>query len=259
MISNFFEFVGRNVMNTCNAAGAFVIFFARIFITLFTTKLKVSKLLTQMVQIGSSSIAVVALTGASSGMALALQSYIGFRRIGGEHMIGAIVALGMIRELGPVLTGLMVTGRAGSAITAEIGTMQITEQIDALRTLRINIFQYLMVPRVLASIIVMPLLALFTMLCGIIGGYIVCVYTLGLSPEDYQSAIRSYVEMSDIYGGMFKASIFGLILTWVGTYKGYGTHGGARGVGESTTRSVVMSSIMVLVSNYFITKILENL
>ena len=259
MILKFFDFIGRKVINTCNSAGAFAIFFARIFVTMFTTKLKVSKLLTQMVQIGSSSIAVVALTGASSGMAMALQTYIGFRRIGGEHMIGAIVALGMIRELGPVLTGLMVTGRAGSAITAEIGTMQITEQVDALRTLRINVFQYLMVPRVLASIIVMPLLALFTMICGIIGGYIVCVHTLGLSPEDYQSAIRSYVEMSDIIGGMVKASIFGLILTWVGTYKGYRTHGGARGVGESTTRSVVMSSIMVLISNYFITKVLENI
>ncbi|MFC1842834.1 MlaE family ABC transporter permease [Candidatus Dependentiae bacterium] len=259
MVLKFFDYVGQKVINTCESAGAFVIFLGKVIVNLFSTKLKISKLFTQMARIGSSSISVVALTGASSGMAFALQTYIGFRRVGGEHLIGAIVALGMIRELGPVLTGLMVTGRAGSAITAEIGTMQITEQVDALRTLRINIFQYLMVPRILAGIIVLPLLALFTMICGIVGGYVVCVYALGLSPEDYTAAIRSYVEMSDIMGGLIKSSVFGLILTWVGTYKGYRTYGGARGVGAATTRSVVMSSIMILVTNYFLTKVLENL
>jgi len=259
MVITFVDYIGRKVLGICESAGAFVIFLGIVFKTLFTTKLKFSKLMTQMARIGSSSISVVALTGLSSGMAFALQTYIGFRRVGGEHLIGAIVALGMIRELGPVLTGLMVTGRAGSAITAEIGTMQITEQVDALRTLRINIFQYLMVPRLLAGVIVLPLLALFTMICGIIGGYLVCVYALGLSPEDYTSGIRTYVEMPDIVGGLVKSSVFGLILTWVGTYKGYRTYGGARGVGEATTRSVVMASIMILVANYFLTKILENL
>jgi len=259
MVIRFVDYIGRKVLGVCESAGAFIIFLGTVVITLFTTKLKLSKLLTQMARIGSSSVSVVALTGLSSGMAFALQTYIGFRRVGGEHLIGAIVALGMIRELGPVFTGLMVTGRAGSAITAEIGTMQITEQVDALRTLRINIFQYLMVPRILAGIIVLPLLALFTMICGIIGGYLVCVYALGLSPEEYTAGIRTYVEMSDIVGGLVKSSVFGLILTWVGTYKGYRTYGGARGVGEATTRSVVMASIMILVANYFITKVLENL
>lgn len=259
MVIRFIDYIGRKFLGVCESAGAFVIFLGTVVKTLFTTKLKLSKLITQMARIGSSSISVVALTGMSSGMAFALQTYIGFRRVGGEHLIGAIVALGMVRELGPVFTGLMVTGRAGSAITAEIGTMKITEQLDALRTLRINVFQYLMVPRILAGIMVMPLLALFTMICGIIGGYLVCVYALGLSPEEYTSGIRSYVEMSDIVGGLVKSSIFGLILTWVGTYKGYGTYGGARGVGEATTKSVVLASIMILVANYFITKLLENL
>jgi phospholipid/cholesterol/gamma-HCH transport system permease protein len=165
----------------------------------------------------------------------------------------------MIRELGPVLTGLMVTGRAGSAITAELGTMRITEQIDALKTLRINTFQYLVVPRILAGLIILPFLALFCMICGIIGGYVVCVYILELSPEDYTSAIRTYVEMSDIRGGLIKSAVFGLILSWVGSYKGYTTMGGARGVGESTTKSVVIASIMILISNYFLTKFLERL
>jgi len=192
-------------------------------------------------------------------MVFALQSYIGFQRVGGEQFIGAVVALGLIRELGPVLTGLMVTGRAGSAMTAEIGTMHITEQIDALRTLRINTLQYLSVPRILASTIILPCLALFAMICGIIGGYVVCVHVLGLSPEDYTSSIRTYVEMKDIRGGLIKTAVFGLILAWVGTYKGFATEGGARGVGIATTQSVVLGSIMILISNYFLTKFLEQL
>jgi len=259
MVLRFFNFIGRKVIGTCESAGAFVIFLGTVITTLFSTKLKVSKLFDQMYRIGTSSLSVIVLTGLSTGMAFALQTYIGFKRVGGEHLVGAIVALGMIRELGPVLTGLMVTGRAGSSITAEIGTMQITEQVDALRTLRINIFQYLMVPRVLAGTIILPFLVLFTMIGGIIGGYLVYVYALAQNPEEYVTSIKSYVEMSDIVGGLIKSSVFGLILSWVGTYKGYRTYGGARGVGASTTRSVVMSSIMILVANYFLTKILENL
>jgi len=259
MVLRVIDFFGRKVLLLCEAMGRFVLFLYKVVLTLFTTKLKVSKVFVQMARIGSDSLTVIILTGAATGMAFALQTYIGFRRVGGEQFIGTIVALGMIRELGPVLTGLMVTGRAGSAITAEIGTMRITEQIDALRTLRINIFQYLMVPRILAGTIILPFLALFTMFCGIVGGYIVCIYALNLSPEDYTSGIRSFVEMSDIWGGLIKSSVFGLILAWVGTYKGYRTYGGARGVGSATTKSVVQASIMILVANYFLTKILENL
>jgi len=259
MVLRFIDYIGGKVMNVCDATGAFVIFLFKVVRTLFTTKLKTSKFFVQMSRIGADSLAVVILTGVSTGMALALQTYIGFRRVGGEQFIGTIVTLGMIRELGPVLTGLMVTGRAGSAITAEIGTMRITEQIDALRTLRINVFQYLMVPRVLAGAIILPFLALFTMIFGIVGGYFVCVYALGLSPEEYTSGIRMYVEMSDIWGGLIKSAIFGLILSWVGTYKGYKTYGGAKGVGNATTQSVVLASVLILISNYFLTKILENL
>lgn len=153
----------------------------------------------------------------------------------------------------------MVTGRAGSAIAAELGTMSITEQIDALITLRINPYQYLIVPRVLAGTIALPFLAVFSMLCGIMGGYIICVYVLHLSPEDYMSNIKTYVELADIRGGLIKSAFFGLILSWVGAYKGYHTTGGARGVGISTTQSVVLASILILVSNYFLTKLLEHL
>jgi len=212
-----------------------------------------------MERIGVESANIVILTGTFSGMVFALQSYIGFQRVGGEQFIGAVVALGMIRELGPVLTGLMVTGRAGSAIAAEIGTMNITEQIDALRTLRINTFQYLIVPRIVAGTLILPFLALFSMIFGIAGGYVVCVYILGLSSEDYVSGIKTYVEMADVTGGLIKSSMFGLILAWVGSYKGYYTIGGARGVGISTTQAVVLGSILILISNYFLTKMLERL
>lgn len=212
-----------------------------------------------MNSIGIESFNIAVLTGSFAGMVFALQSYIGFERVGGVQYIGAVVAQAMVRELGPVLTGLMVTGRAGSAITAEIGTMRITEQIDALQTLRINVYQYLVVPRLIAGTVILPFLTSFAMICGIIGGYIVCTHVLELSPEDYINSIRTYVEWSDIRGGLIKASVFGFILTWVGTYKGFYTKGGARGVGKATTQSVVTSSIMILIANYFLTKMLEKL
>ncbi len=251
--------IGHLGLSICTMLGRFSIFLWTAIKTLFTTKLKVRKLFYQIERIGVSSLPVVVLTGFSTGMAFALQTYFGFKRVGGEQFIGTIVALGMIRELGPVLTGLMVTGRACSAIAAEIGTMRITEQIDALKTLRINVYQYLIVPRILGGTIILPFLVLFTMIFGIIGGYIISVYVLMLSPEDYVSGIETYVEVADIRGGLIKAGIFGLILTWVGTYKGYKTSGGARGVGIATTESVVLASILILVANYFITKLLENL
>lgn len=259
MVLQAIDIVGYHALDLCNKVGQFTLFFARALRVLFTTKLKLKKVLMQMNQIGVNSLTIVILTGLCSGMVFALQSYVGFQRVGGEQFIGIVVALGMIRELGPVLTGLMVTGRSCSAIAAEIGTMRITEQIDALKSLRINVFQYLIVPRIVAGTIVFPFLTLFAMIFGIIGGYIVCVYVLELNPEDYINSIKEYVEMADIRGGLIKATAFGLILTWVGTYKGYYTSGGARGVGIATTKSVVSSSIMILIANYFLTKILEQL
>ena len=259
MVTYLIDFLGASVLGICALLGKFTLFFLMAVKTFFTSKLKISKTFAQMNRIGVDSLTIVVLTGLFTGMVLALQTYIGFQRVGGEQLIGAIVALGIIRELGPVLTGLMVTGRAGSAITAEIGTMIITEQVDALRTLRINIFQYLVVPRIIASTFILPFLTVFSMIFGIIGGYIVCVYVLELSPEDYETSIRNYVEMTDIRGGLIKASVFGLILSVVGTYKGMYTYGGARGVGMATTQSVVAGSILILIANYFLTKMLEHL
>ncbi len=209
-----------------------------------------------MQRIGVDSTPVILLTGTSTGMVLALQTYTGFHRFGAEEYLGPVIALSMTRELGPVLSGLMVTGRAGSAIAAEIGTMEITEQIDALKTLGINPYQYLVVPRLVAGALILPFLSLFCTFFGIAGGYIIAVYALDMNPEQYIHGIREYVELQDITGGLKKACVFGLILTWIGTYKGYTTSGGARGVGISTTQSVVLGSIMILIANYFLTALL---
>lgn len=259
MVLYFVDAIGNTVLSACDRLGRFVLFLAKALQTLFTTKLKYHKTFVQMRRIGIDSLTIAVLTGTFTGMVLALQTYIGFQRVGGEQFIGSIVALGLIRELGPVLTALMVTGRAGSAITAELGTMNITEQIDALKTLRINPFQYLIVPRILGGTLILPFLTIFAMICGIFGGYMICVHVLGLSPEDFINSIKSYVEISDIRGGLIKSLAFGFILTWVGTYQGFKASGGARGVGQSTTQSVVTSSIMILMSNYFLTKMLERL
>lgn len=207
--------------------------------------------------IGVGSLIIVVLTGFFTGMVFALQSYIGFERVGGEQFIGAVVALGVIRELAPVLTGLMVTGRSGSGIAAQIGSMKITEQIDALYTLRISPYRYLIVPRLIAAFLVTPLLTLFSMACAILGGYIVCVYVLELNPEDYINSMKTYVELKDVVGGLIKAAVFGIIFSSIASYYGFYASGGASGVGRATTKSVVGGSIGILISNYILTQLLE--
>lgn len=256
MITQFLDALGTGTLRICERIGNFVVFLGTTLTTLFSSRLKVKQLFTQMESIGVGSFIIIFLTGSFTGLALALQSYIGFSRVGAEEFIGLVVTLGMVRELGPVLTGLMVTGRCGSAMAAEIGSMQITEQIDALKTLRINPFQYLIVPRMLASVLIMPFLTVFSMICGIIGGYIFCIYALGLNSETYISIIQERVELSDITGGLIKSAFFGLFFSWVGTYQGYKTRGGARGVGSATTRSVVIGSIIILIANYFLSSFL---
>lgn len=256
MITAFVDFIGTKALAACNVVGSFTLFFLHAIITFFTTRLQLHKVFMQMEHIGVNSLLISMLTGTFGGAVLAFQSYIGFKRFGGEEFIGPIVALSMTRELGPVLTGLMVTGRAGSAMTAEIGTMRITEQIDALRTLRINVYQYLIVPRIVASTIILPFLTIFTMMLGIIGGYFIATVSLELNGEEFISGIKKYLELSDITNGLIKSGVFGLILSWIGSYKGFYAAGGAQGVGISTTKSVVISSVLILIANYFLTAIL---
>ncbi|MBP7854357.1 ABC transporter permease [Candidatus Babeliales bacterium] len=256
MIIDFINNVGITALYICNQWGLYGQFvFQTIWIT-FTKKLKLTKLIFQMETIGVDSFMISVLTGVFAGAVLTLQTYNAFVKFGSENMIGPVVAISLTRELGPVLTGLMVTGRSGSGITAEIGTMRITEQIDALETLCINVFQYLMTPRVLAGIIILPFLTTFAMFFGILGGYLIYVYWFGLNSFDFLDGIRKFLELSDITGGLIKSSVFGFILTTVGSFFGYYTHGGAKGVGISTTKSVVISSILILISNYFLALLL---
>ena len=251
----FVEKIGDRILNSCASIGRFTVFSMRALRAIFT-RIHYTLILEQMHAVGVESSAVIILTGFFTGLGLAFQAHVGFGKFGVEDLIGAIVALGMTRELGPVLTGLMVTARAGSAMTAELGTMRISEQIDALRTLGIDPYRYLIAPRVLASIIVMPCLTLFSGACGIAGGYIFCTYVLNLNPENFFAHIRNTLELSDILVGLIKSSFFGLILSLIGSYCGYQTRDGTRGVGRSTTRSVVLGSIFILIANYFLSSFL---
>jgi len=210
----------------------------------------------QMEFIGVKSVWVVLITGGFTGMVLALQTYYGFRRFSSEALVGATVALSMTREMGPVLTGLMVTGRAGSAIAAELETMRVTEQIDALTVMALNPIKYLVVPRVVAALLMLPILTVIADFMGIIGGYFVGVNLLGINEGAYVNRMVKYVALEDIYNGLAKSACFGIILAIVSCYKGFYTRGGAEGVGKSTTEAVVVSSITILISDYVLTSLM---
>ena len=256
MIIQFIDYIGQSTIRTCNQFGVYGIFVVNTFVVFFTQGLSFKKLFSQMERIGVDSLPICALIGIFSGAVMTLQTYYGFTKFGSENMIGPVVALSLTRELGPVLTGLMVTGRSGSSIAAEIGTMRITEQIDALQTLCVNVFRYLMVPRVLAGILILPFVTMFTMFFGILGGYIIYVYYFHLNSAEFVDGIKNFLELSDITGGLIKGSVFGFLLSSIGSYCGFYTYGGAKGVGLSTIRSVVLSSIAILISNYFLAMLL---
>lgn len=256
MIFSVASIVGSAFITACNKLGRFALFMAAVFKTTFTTKLKMQHVIIHAQQIGVNSLPIIFLTGSFTGLALALQSYIGFYRVGAQEFVGLVVTLGMARELGPVLTALMVAGRSGSSMAAEIGTMQITEQIDALKTVCINPYQYLIVPRIVATTVMLPALTMFSVIFGTISGYFFCIYMLGLNADIYISIVAKHIELSDIIGGLIKAGFFGFIIACVGTYSGFVTTGGARGVGISTIHSVVTGSILILIANYFLSSLL---
>lgn len=212
--------------------------------------------LRQMVRLGVDSIPVVFLTTMFTGMVLALQTFNGFQRVHAENFVANVVALAMLRELSPVLVGLMVTGRVGSSMAAEIGTMRVTEQIDALKALATDPVQYLFVPRVVAGILMMPLLVILGDALGVYGGYIVAVKLMGTNPVIYMNNTFQFLDLNDIWSGLIKSSVFGLILTLTGCVQGYYTFGGAEGVGRSTTAAVVHASLYILLIDFFLTKVL---
>ncbi len=209
----------------------------------------------QMVDIGYYSLPVVGLTATFTGMVLALQSYTGFARFEAEGAVATVVVLSMTRELGPVLSGLMVAGRIGAAMAAEIGTMRVTEQLDALTTLSTNPFKYLVVPRLVAGLAMLPLLVITADIIGVFGGFIVGTYKLGFNPAQYLKNTFEYLETIDVVSGLVKAAVFGFIIALMGCYHGYHSRGGAQGVGAATTYAVVSASILILCFNYVITKL----
>jgi phospholipid/cholesterol/gamma-HCH transport system permease protein len=256
MFVKFLDIVGKISLSACNGMGNVGLFLYDSLVALFSTKPKTQKIFYQMLFIGVKSLSVIILIGVTVGGVLAVQSYEGLHRFGAERFIGPIVFIAMAREFGPVLTAIMVIGRAGSAMTAEIGTMRITEQIDALQTLCINVKQYLIVPRIVASTIIIPFLSIFCSLCGIWAGYFMSVHVLGISGEMYMESIRENVLLSDITNGLIKAIFFGFLLSTICTYKGFITRGGAKGVGISTTQSVVFANVTIFVADYILTSLM---
>lgn len=256
MVIKSIDALGKMAVRYASQMGQIGLFLSESVRTIFTTRLKFAKFFQAMNYIGVSSISIVALIGITGGAVLALQSYIGLHRFGAERFIGPVIFLSMTRELGPVFTAIMVIGRAGSAITAELGTMRITEQIDALHTLCINVNQYLVAPRILAGTLILPFLSICCSLFGIVSGYLTSVYILNINPEIYWQAIRESSELSDLTIGLLKSSFFGFLLTLVSTYKGFYTTGGSKGVGIATTQSVVYSNVTIFIANYILTSLL---
>lgn len=208
----------------------------------------------QMIDIGYYSLPVVGMTTLFAGMALGLQTYAGFSRFSAEDAIAKVVALGITRELGPVLAGLMVAGRIGAAMAAELGTMRVTEQIDALTTLSTNPFKYLVAPRLLASAAMLPVLVVVADIIGVLGGYLVSIHKLGFNPINYLANTFDFLEPIDVVSGLVKAGVFGFLIALMGCYHGYHSRGGAQGVGTATTNAVVSASILILTANYMITE-----
>jgi len=210
----------------------------------------------QILRIGYFSLPVVGLTAFFTGGALALQIYVGGNRFGAESVVPNIVVLGITRELGPVIAGLMVAGRVAAAIAAEIGTMRVTEQIDALTTLSTNPVRYLVVPRLVAAVVTMPILVLIADAIGVFGGYVIATRSLGFNGAIYIKNTLDFVTNGDVRSGVIKVAVFGFIIALMGCYNGFHSRGGAQGVGAATTNAVVTSSILILAANYFLTSIL---
>lgn len=236
--------------------GRFVQLVGRVFAWTFRPPFDLREAVRQMVKVGFDSIPVVFLTTMFTGAVMALQTFTVLRRINAEGFVGAGVALSMVRELSAVLSGLIVAGRAGSAMGAELGTMRVTEQIDALEVMATDPVHYLMVPRVWATTLMLPLLVIMGNAVGILGGYLVAVVLMGANPVAYVQRSFQFMQLSDLFSGVLKAAVFGFLLAVIGCQQGYYTSGGAEGVGRATTAAVVIASIAILISDFFLTRLL---
>jgi phospholipid/cholesterol/gamma-HCH transport system permease protein len=252
---NVLQSIGRFVLAFFATAGRFAIFTGHGISHCVRPPFYPRMVLRQMVEIGYFSLPVVGLTALFAGMVLALQSYTGFARFSAEGAIANVVVLSITRELGPVLAGLMVAGRIGASMAAEIGTMRVTEQVDALTTLNTNPMKYLVAPRLIAGLTMLPFLVLLADVIGVFGGYLVAIYKLGFNPSNYLQRTWDFLEAQDVISGLVKASVFGFIITLMGCYHGYHSRGGAQGVGAATTNAVVSASILILCFDYILTEI----
>ena len=251
----FVDKIGRVVINFFVAAGHLGLFAGETIVQCFRRPFYMKAFGTQLVEIGFYSLPVVALTTLFSGMVIALQTYTGFSSFSSEGPVAMVVLISVTRELAPVMAGLMVAGRIGAAMAAELGTMRVTEQIDALTTLSTNPFRYLIVPRVLAGIVMLPILVLIGDIIGICGGYLIGIYKLDFNASTYLMNTWQYLQAMDIVSGMTKAAVFGFIITLLGCYNGFYSKGGAQGVGQATTNAVVSASILILIFNYILTEV----
>ncbi|MBI5885517.1 MAG: ABC transporter permease [Deltaproteobacteria bacterium] len=253
----YLESIGRSAEAFVATVGSMALMFFQAVMYAFVPPIKFRNIFKQMEFVGVQSLFVVILTGTFTGMVLALQSYNALKRFGAESLVGPSVALSMARELGPVLSGLMVTGRAGSAMATELGTMRVTEQIDALFTMAVNPVKHLVVPRIIAGVCMFPVLTVIADFVGVIGGYMVGVKLLGINAGVYIGRTVDFVQVSDITTGLTKSLVFGLITSLVACYYGYYTMGGAEGVGKSATSSVVLASVLILVSDYLLSSLMS--
>jgi phospholipid/cholesterol/gamma-HCH transport system permease protein len=253
----FFGGLGQRILLLLERIGGISVLFAKAFINIFIPPFNFKRIFSQMLIMGVQSVPVVLLTAIFTGMVLALQTTYQLAKFGVQSYIGGIVGLSMVRELGPVLTALMLAGRVGAAIAAEIGTMSVTEQIDALETLATNPIRYLVVPRLAAGMVMLPLLTAMADFIGIFGGYIVAIVTYNIPSHSYISGVQSIIVPSDILIGLLKTIIFGGIIAVVSSYFGFNTKGGAEGVGKSTTVSVVTASITILLADTLLTALFK--
>jgi phospholipid/cholesterol/gamma-HCH transport system permease protein len=251
---NFLAAIGRLLLNFLETVGKLAMFSGLALYHAARPPFYLRLIGRQMIDIGYYSLPVVGLTAIFTGMVLALQSYSGFARFNAEGAVATVVVLSMTRELGPVLAGLMVAGRIGASMAAEIGTMRVTEQIDALTTLSTNPYKYLVAPRLLAGLAMMPLLVLVADIIGVFGGFLIGVNKLGFNPASYLKQTFEFLEFKDVFSGVVKAGVFGFIITLMGCYHGYHSRGGAQGVGTATINAVVSALILILVFNYLITE-----
>jgi phospholipid/cholesterol/gamma-HCH transport system permease protein len=252
----FLAAIGRVLINFLGASGRLAIFTLSALSHCFRPPFYFRLIGRQMIDIGYYSLPVVGLTAIFTGMVLALQTNTGFSRFGAASATATVVVLSVTRELGPVIAALMVAGRIGAAIAAEIGTMRVTDQIDALSTLSTNPMKYLVVPRIIAGLVTLPILVLVADIIGVFGGYIVATYKLGFNPASYLHNTVDNLTAIDIFSGLIKAGVFGFIIALMGCYHGYHSQGGAQGVGAATTHAVVSASVMILLFDYLLTSVL---